>query len=184
MPGQTSKKAAPAKAVSKPSYGLGLTTKSFELDLPSGNTCLAIRPGAQGLIKHGLLDSMDQLTGLVQTEHIDSKDPRKVSEAVKALSVNKQQIEDGLAMVDKAIVFIVQQPKVWLDEPKLDKDFKPVIDEEGNTIFEPRKADRIYADEVDIEDKMFIFNWALGGTADLKSFREESAELLGNLSAG
>lgn len=177
MPGTPRKasatvKQAPAKkavpAASKPTYGLGLTTKRFELKLPSGNTCLAIRPGAQGLIKAGLLDSMDQLTAFVQTEHIDSKDPKKLAEAVKALSVNKEQLEQGLAMVDKAVAFVVQEPKVWI----------PPADDE------PRDPDKIYADDVDLEDKMFIFNWCLGGTADLKSFRTESAELLGSLSAG
>ena len=164
---QAPKKAQP-KAASKTGYGLGLTSKSFDLELPSGHVCRAVRPGAQGLIKAGLLDSMDQLTSLVQTEHIDSKDPRKLAKAVEALSVNKQQLLEGLEMVDRCVVYVVQEPKVYTEPPA----------------GEERDPERIYADEVDLEDKMFIFNWAVGGTSDLKSFREESQQLLGSLSAG
>lgn len=178
------KAAAPAKAASKSGYGLGLTTKSFDLDLPSGNVCRAIRPGAQGLIKAGLLDSMDQLTSLVQSEHIDSKDPRKVAEGLKALSMDMGKLEEGLEMIDRCIAFVVQEPKVWLDEQALEAGTgKPIEDDKGKPVFVPRERDRIYADMVDLEDKMFIFNWAMGGTADLKIFREESAELLGSISA-
>ena len=165
-PKQTPRKVQ-AKAASKTGYGLGITNKSFDLALPSGNVCRAVRPGAQGLIKAGLLDSMDQLTALVQNEHIDSKDPRKLAKAVEALSVNKDQLLQGLEMVDKCVAYVVQEPKVYLEPPA----------------GEERDPERIYADEVDLEDKMFIFNWAVGGTSDLKSFREESQQLLGGLSA-
>lgn len=182
MPGQTNKA---AKAASKPTYGIGLTSKPFELALPSGTTCLAVRPGAQGLIKMGLLDSMDQLTAFVQTEHIDSHDPKKLAEAVKAMSVSKDQLEAGLDMVDRAISFIVRTPKVHLDEQAVDEETgKPLVYPDGKPVFVPRDAALIYADEVDLEDKLFIFNWALGGTADLKSFRTEHAQLMGDLSAG
>jgi len=190
MPGTTRKTAA--KAASKPTYGLGLTSKSFEIELPSGNTCLAIRPGAQGLIKAGLLDSMDQLTGLVQTEHIDSKDPRRMAEAVQALSVDPEKLMQGLEMVDRCIAHVVQDPKVWLDEPLLDKESgRPVFEtkmtpggkEVRVPVYKPRKVGLVYADMVDLEDKMFIFQWSIGGTADLKSFRQQSQELLGGFSA-
>lgn len=192
MPGTTRKESAtpkqsprkaPAKAATKPTYGLGLTNKSFELELPSGSVCLANRPGAQGLIKAGLLDSMDQLTALVQTEHIDSNDPRQMSEAVKVLSSDLGKMAEGLEMVDRCIAFVVQEPKVWLDERILGADGEPRSGTDGKPLYYERSEDRIYADMVDLEDKMFIFNWALGGTADLKSFREESSKLLGGISA-
>lgn len=186
MPGTTRKAAAPKatakkaaakpvkdapKAVAKSGYGLGLANKPMELELPSGNTCLAIRPGPQGLIKMGLLDSLDQLTGLVQREHIDSKDPKKqLQAAVNTMAANPKDLVEGLEMVDKAIAHIVKEPKVWLDE----------YEEDGVTPL-PRDPERIYTDEVDLEDKMFIFQWAVGGTADLAAFRKESAELMGNI---
>jgi len=186
MPGtprkqQPAKKAAPAKATAKPApaaaskagYGIGLANKPMELPLPSGAVCLAIRPGAQGLIKLGLLDSLDQLTGMVQREQIDSKDPKKqMQAAVNSIAADPKQLIEGLEMVDKAIAHIVKEPRIHLDE----------YEEDGVTA-KPRDSEKVYADEVDLEDKMFIFQWAVGGTADLATFRQESTELMGNIPA-
>lgn len=197
MPGTPKKpvkaatKAAPAKAVSRSGYGLGLANKPMELELPSGNTCLAIRPGAQGLIKAGLLDSLDQLTAMVQREQIDPHDPKKqVQSAVNSLAANPKDLLEGLEMVDRAVAFVVKEPAVFLDEAELDADGKPLFvvtgqDNAGQPIrkpvFKKRDPDKVYADEVDLEDKMFIFQWAVGGTADLARFRQESADLVGNI---
>lgn len=163
MPGQA------RKAASKPTYGMGLN-KPMELKLPSGETCLALRPGVQGLIKAGLLDSLDSLTSFVQVEHIDSKDPKKAATKVNVeeLAKDPKKLDEGLSLIDKIIVHVVKAPKVFLP---------PEGDEE-------REPGKLYADDVDIEDKMFVFNWAVGGTADLAQFRKESEGLMGNLSAG
>lgn len=190
MPGTSPKKAvkaamkaAPAKAVSKPTYGIGLANKPMELELPSGNTCLAIRPGAQGLIKMGLLDSLDQLTGLVQREHIDTKDPKKqLQAAVNTLAANPQELLDGLEMVDKAVAHIVKEPQLYLDEPEINEETgEELKDEKGKPVYKPRDPKKTYVDETDLEDRMFIFQWAVGGTADLVQFRKESSDLMGNI---
>lgn len=166
------KEAAP-RAVDKPQYGLGLVTKPQELALPSGAVCLAIRPGAQGLMKMGLLDSLDQLTSLVQVDHIDSKDPRKATKVdIQQLRQDPKKLLEGMEMMDKVIAHVVQEPKVFLDEH----------DDKGKV--KARRVGVIYADMVDEEDKAFIFQWCMGGTADLEKFRAESAELLGGISAG
>lgn len=170
----TKKQAKPEKTIpvaDSPKYGIGLATKAIELPLPSGNTCLAIRPGPQGLIKAGLLDSLDQLTATVQSEHIDSKDPKKALKAgVENLKADPKKLIEGLDMVDRAVAYIVQEPKIWMDE------YEP----DGITP-KPRQKDRIYADMVDLEDRMFIFQWAVGGSSDLDRFRQESIELMGNV---
>jgi hypothetical protein len=36
-----------------------------------------------------------------------------------------------------------------------------------------RRTDQLYADEVPIEDKLFIYQLAVGGTRDVESFRKE-----------
>lgn len=179
------KKAAPARAADKPTYGLGLANKPMELDLPSGNTCLAVRPGAQGLIKAGLLDSLDQLTSLVQAEHIDSKDPKKaIQEGVNALAMDHQKILEGMEILDRAVAFVVREPKLHLDEPEIDKATgEPKVDAKGFPVYAPRDPEKLYADETDLEDRMFIFQWCVGGTSDLKTFRAQSEDLMGNISA-
>ena len=189
MPGTTAKKsatpkappkkAAPPKAASKSGYGIGLA-KPMELELPSGNVCLALRPGAQGLIKAGLLDSLDQLTGLVQVEHIDGNDPRKAGQTnvnVEDLMKDPEKLAEGLSLVDKVICHVVKEPKIHMD---LTDDEKASRRASGLPEVDP---DVIYASQVDEEDKMFVFQWAVGGTNDLIQFRTESQALMGNLSA-
>lgn len=151
----------------KKQYKLG-ANKAHELDVPSGNTCLVRRPGVQGLIKEGLLDSLDSLTSLVQIEHIDSKDPKKMAEAVQGLAGRKEDLAKGMEMVDRALCAVIVQPKV-LPVPKSEEDRDPEL---------------LYIDEVDEEDKMFIFQYVLGGSKDLERFREERQKLLGGLQSG
>lgn len=158
MPGQSRK----AKK-----YTLG-TSKPIELALPSGNVCLVTRPGVRGLIKAGLLDSLDSLTGLVQRELLDSNDPKKQAQAAQQILADPAKLEEGLAIIDKAVCHAVQAPTVLMPPP------------EG----EERDPDAVYVDEVDDEDKTFIFNFIVGGTRDIEQFRQETQGRLGSLSAG
>jgi|SRR5215207_5010926 len=173
------KKAAPAKAATKAGYGIGLA-KPMELELPSGEVCLALRPGAQGLIKAGLLDSLDQLTSFVQVEHIDANDPRKSAAtqvSIDELVKDPEKLAEGLALIDKVICFVVKEPRVEMD---LTEEEQAARVAKG---LPPTDPEAIYASFVDTDDKMFIFQWAVGGTSDLIQFREESQKLMGSVSA-
>jgi hypothetical protein len=159
---------------SKKGYGIS-KHKPIELELPSvdddgdHNVCLVRRPGPQGLIRLGLLDNLDQLTSLV-SKKIDElggkvKSSNEVdAETVKALAANKEQLQAAMDLVDKVVCGVVVEPRVYL---------VPVEDDKGVT--PPREPDRLYVDEVDLEDKVFILNFAVGGSSDFTSFREQSA---------
>ena len=45
-----------------------------------------------------------------------------------------------------------------------------------------RVAGVVYADQVEMEDKLFLFQFVVGGTRDLERFRKESDDALGSLS--
>jgi len=82
-----------------------------------------------------------------------------------SLENNPELLEGVLALTDTACIFMVMEPVV-----------KPVpLDDDGEVIpFSQReKGEFLYVDEIQFEDKMFIFNWAVGGTADLEKFRQE-----------
>lgn len=169
---------------SKKQYSLG-HAKANDLLLPSGNTCLVKRPGVQGLIKAGLLDSLDSLTSIVQVDHIDANDPKKMAAAVSGMAADPQRISDALEVVDKAICFAVVAPKVFRPVV-LGADGNPEL-LEGKEIPLPddkRDPNRTYTDEVDEEDKMFIFQYLVGGTSDVESFRKESKAMLGGVPDG
>lgn len=144
-------------------YSLGKSSARIELKLPSGHTCLVVRPGVQGLIKARLLDSLDQLTTIVQADHIDANNPKAMASAVSALSADPKRLLEAMELMDKVMCHVVVDPKVLMPPSEEDE----------------RDEDKLYADEVDEEDKMFIFQFVVGGTRDIATFRAESAKLLG-----
>lgn len=66
---------------------------------------------------------------------------------------------DVLEMIDRVVVAYVIAPKVTPAPP------------EGT----PRKPNVLYVDDVDLEDKGFVFSFVVGGTANIVKWREEVA---------
>jgi hypothetical protein len=172
-----------------PSYGLGTTEQeAFDFDLPSGNTCQMKHADLVSLIAAGAVDSIDQLTAMVQTEHVDrvkkGKKTRHLSpqgapalvpgaealgplppEARQALELMKDKkrwskIEE---LVDAVVVQCVLQPKV-LPTPV---GARHVVD------------GTVYVDQVSAIDKFAIFSEAMRpimvGQAAMAPFRAEPA---------
>lgn len=157
---------------SKKGYTLGRSSEPlFDLTLPSGQTCQARRPGVKGLIKAGMLDNFDQLTALVQTEHVEknSSGPRKATaQDMVALARDKEKLEAGFELIDKLVAYVVTQPKVWVNYKLLNES-----DEE----FEKRRlaaeeSDAVPVEYVELEDKIYLLNWAVGTSSDLTNFRQ------------
>lgn len=137
-----------------------------DLPCPSGQLCQVRRPGIPGLIKAGILDSLDSLTGLVQTEHIDRVRKGEIkAEDMQDLAKNKDKLLQAMTLADKVVCYAVVQPKV-LPDP-----------EEGAE----REPGAIYVEDIDLTDKMFIFQFVVGGVSDLEQFRKEFGETLGSL---
>lgn len=147
------------------------TTTAEDLVCPSGQLALVRRPGLQGLIEAGVLHNVDSLTGLVDEKHIKRVkgggaqpkiDTKKIMKDPKALS----EIMD---VVDKVVVHVVVKPPLKLTYTE---------DEAGDRTPVERKSGVVYVDMVELEDKMFIFNCAVGGTRSLQRFRDEASELV------
>lgn len=137
------------------------TTEGTPLVVPSGNTCL-VRPssGLDMFVRNGSIPN--SLMPIVQ-EAINKGRPPKTEDL--SIENNPNLLADILELTDTACIFMVMEPIV-----------KPVPrDDEGEVIPHSRreKGDYLYVDDIDFEDKMFIFNWAVGGTSDLEKFREE-----------
>lgn len=173
-------------------YNLGSKAKAnkglVDLALPSGEVCQARRPGVQGLMASGILDSFDQLTAIVQTEHVAPNNPRTADKvtpaqtiaAAKNLATDKEAIENALWLMDRLAVYVVVQPQCWIDYQMKD---------EPDEVWNARQAKAIEDEalairDVDLGDKAFITNWAVGGSADLAAFREGTGKLLGDLESG
>lgn len=83
------------------------------------------------------------------------------------------KINDMIQLVDNVVVAMVTEPRVLPIPPEEDEE-----SEKYDPLFE-RDEDLLYVDEVNPEDKAFIFQWACGGTSDIEQFRNESDELVG-----
>lgn len=177
------------------SYSIGSKRgKTMDLTLPSKNPetgehniCKVRKPDPQLLINSGLLDDFDSLTGLVATkiEQIEGKS-RISPESLKSMAAQTKQMMQGLELMDRLIEVVVVEPAVvW---PALRDAAGDVIRNDDGTAKilaeELRADDVVYTDDVDLEDRMFILQFAVGGVKDFEQFRREQQEFVGDLAAG
>lgn len=109
---------------------------------------------------------MDSLKLLMSEGDIPNSLMKHVNLAIQDGVVNEKELADELDFDD------LQQVQQLMDritiecwvEPRI----YPVPDDEANRI-----DDQLYIDEVDLEDKMFVFQWVMGGDTDVERFRQE-----------
>jgi len=130
------------------------------LEVPSGNTALVRNPGMQVFLRKGLVPN--SLMPLVR-KGMTGKEPE-----IKLDDINEDQLEAMLDLFDAITCYCVIEPKVL------------PVPAEG----EERDPEALYVDEVDFEDKQFIFQWAVGGTRDLEQFRKEQSNAVERLRGG
>jgi hypothetical protein len=202
MPSSTKKKPQDRKPATS-NYGSSWKTPLHDLELPSGEICQVKRPGVQGLIKAGVLHSLDTLTSIVQTETIPRAEGKPVPKEkdIESIVNDPEKFSTMMETVDKIVLHVVTQPKlvtnlvnVWEVEPvladngivitagipKLDDNDKPVLRELED---DERDPDVVYVDYVDAMDKMYIMNFAVGGSANLTDFREKTSASVGSVPA-
>lgn len=139
-----------------------------DLTLPSGQLCLVKRPGMEGLVKAGVLRYMDSLTALVNEKHITRVEKNGQIEThmdMASIMRDDDSLAEIMRVVDKVVIHCVVQPPVFSTPDDVTR----------------RQAGVIYTDMIDLQDKMFIFQYVVGGTRDLETFRGGLGELLGSV---
>jgi len=164
-------------------WGGGSSSIGEDLVVPSGQRCLVRKPGVETLIKAGVLHSVDGLTNLVDelVDRAENRGPKKPSDHqkknaktettpvdIKSIITDPNKFAQMTHLIDRVVCFTVLKPEVHMTPNDVTS----------------RKNGVIYADMIDFEDKTFIFNYAVGGSADIAQFRKESRELVGDLSDG
>lgn len=161
-------------------------SKGLELELPSENTALVRRPGPEALLRKGVLP--DAMRPMI-TDMIKSGQGMR-REDVDKMAADPEMIIGMMDTMDRVLCLTVIQPHViyprGVKTPSLDNDGFPVYamgsDDEMVTIPpEDRHPERLYADDVDFEDKQFIFQFVVGGTKDIARFREQSGVSVGDV---
>ena len=130
------------------------------LEVPSGNTALVRNVGMEVFLRRGLVPN--SLLGFVRTAMTGKEVELKVED------ITEDQLADMIALFDAVVVYCVVEPKVL------------PVPADG----EERDPAALYVDEVDFDDKQFIFQWVVGGTRDLEKFRAEQAASLESIRRG
>lgn len=133
--------------------------------VPSGKTCLVKMLDSMGeFLARG--DVPNALLPLMM-EAAQGK-TEEASDVTSAVLDDPAKLMEMFELVDKIVCECVLEPTV-----------SPVPqDDEGNNIPAHLRDDddTLYVDYVELEDRMFIFNYALSGVSDIERFREELSE--------
>lgn len=143
-------------------------SEATDLKVPSGNVCLARMADMRSLMQSGQIPN--PLMPIVSQALKSGKEPD-----LKKMATDPKKIQSVLELIDNVVISVVVEPKVLPlpreenpQDEKYDKDFE-------------RDEDDLYVDQVAFDDKIFVFQWAIGGTRDLERFRAEFAQSLDNL---
>lgn len=100
-------------------------------------------------------------------------------------------VEEALNKGKKADVSLITGENGQLDTDLIDEMYQMVNNVVMEVVTEPkinplpegveRDDELLYIDEVEDEDKMFLFQWAAGGTEDIATFRLEAEQDLASL---
>lgn len=138
-----------------------------DVPLPSGNVAKLRRPGMEAFITAGIIPN--SLLGIITEELQKAKNakggavPEFDDKNIEALFADPTKLTDVMTFVDSVLVYAVVEPVV-----------KPLpVSDDPNTPPPPREPNVLYPDMVDMEDKFYVFNYAMGGTRDLERFRGE-----------
>lgn len=170
------------KAVTKASEWKSGVKSEIDLEVPSGNVCrvkAAVGMGAffaGGKIPNALMPMV--------TEALEGKKPS--SEELKGL-IDAEGLAAILSLANDVCLEAVVEPKLHRSE-YTDMDAVHHVIPEGLSVGdtipdEERDEDLLYVDEVDFEDRMFIFAHAVGSGKSVESFRQGSEEVVADISA-
>lgn len=174
-------------------------SRGDEITLPSGNVALIKRPGMEQLFSAGVLP--DELTKIALEKVGEAQggpQDHKKKKAVQNLDTEMLQkfMEGESAITDIFMSFdritemcVVEPPVLWHMRRKVTEDGHQVTDDKDKIVYEPipyseRDENVLYTDDVDMEDKTFIFNYVVGGTRDIASFREQYGDALADVQSG
>lgn len=160
-----------------------------DLPLPSGNVARVRRVGPEAFLTQGIMP--DSITPIVE-KAIHSKKGLKPQQQAD-MAKDPKQIGALMEMLDRTLCYAVVEPRVSMPPVCCVCQEPDTLDiaahQEGDESYHeflpmPREEGVLYADRVDLEDKMFVMNFVVGGTRDLERFRREFGAGMAGVSAG
>jgi len=166
---------------------------TFDFKTPSGQTCLIRRLEVDDLVDLDILSEIDRLSTLVNSDHIEpvmggrkvpsDRKPKALTAAQKKkqedeslikLMSNKDDFRMLSWVIDRVVTAAVVQPVV-VSSYTGDKE------EHDKISLADRDPDSIYTDSIPFQDRMEIFNSAIGRMDGLARFRDQQTEVMGDV---
>jgi hypothetical protein len=148
--------------IKKPSSPSDFKKKREPVELPSGNSMVLKPTSVAGFLQSGTLPN--SLLGIVQ-QAMSDKTGKKADAAVADLVKEPDKMKDLFDAVDLFVCSVALEPRVY-----------PTPDDEAL-----RDDQMLYVDELDLEDKLFIFTQAVGGNGGVEPFRPQPAGGVGGV---
>lgn len=140
--------------IQKPSTPADFKKKREPVLLPSGQRIILKPTSLSAFLQTGSLpNSLMQ----VVKKAMGDKTGKKADEAAAGLMDDPKGLADLFEAMDQFVVAIAVEPAVH-----------PVPEDEST-----RDDNLLYVDEIDLEDRMFIFTRAIGGSGEVQPFRAE-----------
>lgn len=155
----------PSSKYAPTTWGSGSTGGLEDVEVPSGQLCQIRRPGIQGLMAAGVLHNVDSLSALVGEQHIRRAKNGDQSVDMDSFLEDEEAVDRTMHTIDRLVCYVVVQPKIEMTPNDVTR----------------RKPEVIYADMVDVLDKMFIVTSILGGIDDVATFRRVIDESVGGV---
>lgn len=182
--GNPAKAAAEAEALKISQVGDFKKRLGGTLELPSGFKVKVRNPGGlRAFLGNGLIPN--SLMKIIQ-DGLDKGSGKNVPVNItKDGKIDPEMMSDMMQMMDNIAVTVVVEPRIHptLTEADLLVWNEENPDDQRDFVEDLRRDDRLYADELPDDDKMFLFQWVSGGTRDLETFRQQHAAGMGALPA-
>lgn len=161
--------------------------EGVDLELPSGNVALVRQLSPQAFISSGIIP--DPLNAII-TKAINSKrglPPKAMDDIAK----DPKQLASAFELFDRVLVYVVVEPRVMMPptcsicgQYANTDQHQPDHPDLGDHLYVegPRDPNILYADQVELQDKIFIFQWCLGGAKQLEQFRDQLASSMASVS--
>lgn len=162
-----------------------ISAEGKALLLPSGNTALVRAISPQAFLASGIIPNPLMTIIRKAINEAEGLPPKKLEQMMH----DDKMLVSSLELFDRMLCYVLIEPAAKMPPPCR------VCGEYANTPQHDmdnaeyhryneaaRDPDILYADIVDMDDKVFIAQWCLGGTADLEQFRQESEASVAGLS--
>ena len=176
----TRKTAAKAEALKVSQIGDFKKRLGGIIELPSGLVVKWRNPGglraflSEGVIPNSLLPMIEN-----SLKNKQGVDEQELSELIK----DTDRVAEMMKMYDNIAMRCIVEPKIypvptWDDVTANNEEHPDAPAEEPGDL---RYEDRLYADELPDDDKMYLFQLITGGTKDLETFRKQQEINVGSL---